>query len=192
MIDVPVCEAKVVFLGDSAVGKTSIITAYSQGECPDEHAPTVGANFSLQRIKIDNEEVKLKIWDTAGQERFRALTPMYYRDSQVAVLVFAVNSNESFQGLSSWLECLKRDTQTMPAIILAGNKVDLDHEASTSRGEELAQQIGAVYVECSAKTRTGIEELFVVVARKALENRGIRPNTARVQAIMQTKQSTCC
>jgi small GTP-binding protein len=186
------CEAKVVFLGDSAVGKTSIISAYAHEEYSEEHSPTVGAHFSLQRLQIGTSEVKLKIWDTAGQERFRALTPMYYRDSQVAVLVFALDSQESLDGLSSWIENLRRDTRLMPEVVVVGNKSDLERRVQGA--EQFADRENAVYVECSAKERKGIDELFTIVAQKALTAQGSGAvDSKMVQEITAPgKKKGCC
>jgi small GTP-binding protein len=161
-------EAKVVFLGESAVGKTSIISAHSHNDYSDEHLPTVGAHFSMQHITIGSDEIRLKVWDTAGQERFRALTPMYYRDSQVAVVVFSVDDYMSFEKVAEGIENVRKDTRSMPELLVVGNKTDLEREVTSPEGEAFAEKVGAVYVECSAKTRQGISELFVLVAEKAL------------------------
>jgi small GTP-binding protein len=189
------CEAKIVFLGDSAVGKTTIISVFAHDEFSEDHSPTVGAHFSLQRMQIGDDEVKLKIWDTAGQERFRALTPMYYRDSDVAVLVFAVDSQDSLTSLTSWIDNLKRDTRTMPALVIVGNKIDLERRVNARECETFAEQNGATYAECSALTKKGIEELFLIIAQKALAGKGTKPAAGTlVQEITGPKKqkSGCC
>jgi small GTP-binding protein len=188
-------EAKVVFLGESGVGKTTIISVFAHDEYSEEHAPTIGAHFSLQRMKLGDDEIRLKIWDTAGQERFRALTPMYYRDSHVAVLVFSVDQQESFDGLASWIEALKRDTQSMPALIIVGNKVDLEPVVSAKTCEAFAEENGATYAECSALTKKGIEELFVLIAQNGMKAKSSKvEDEGHVQQITGTKKqkSGCC
>jgi small GTP-binding protein len=157
-------DLKVVFLGNSAVGKTTIISAFMQNWPEDDPAPTVGACVTSGRVTIEKGEVRLKIWDTAGQERFRALAPMYYRGADVAVLVYAVNDRDSFEGLSNWLDDLGRDSKPMPALIIAGNKIDLERMIGVETGESFAEQEHAAYVECCGKNGDGISNLFTTAA----------------------------
>lgn len=163
-------EIKVVFLGESAVGKTSIINRYSQGEFVPDQSSTIGACFTMKKVTLENNtEIKLKIWDTAGQERFRALTPMYYRDAQIAILVFAIDDRNSFEKLPNWIDDLHRDTKVMPPLIIVANKTDLKDkkQVTTEEAEEFAEKSGVSYMECSAKLKVGIDELFVAAAQIA-------------------------
>ncbi|OHT11688.1 Ras-related protein Rab-5C [Tritrichomonas foetus] len=191
-------DIKLVFLGESTVGKTSIIACFSQGEFAPDQTSTIGACFSMKKVIVDNEEVKLKIWDTAGQERFRALTPMYYRDAQIAILVYSVDATDTFHKLKKWVEDLKRDTKVMPPLIIAGNKIDLERKVSTEAGEKFAESVGAVFMECSAKAKIGIDELFAAAASMARrDTRVIHEESSKLaQEIMgetkPQKKSSCC
>lgn len=169
-------EVKIVFLGDTTVGKTSIITSHSRGSFSTEEAPTVGVCFSTQVIDVGGAEVKAKVWDTAGQERFRSLTPFYFRDADVVVLVFAVDSKNSFEGAKCWYESVRREAKTRPQLVIAANKTDLSAErrVPTEEGECFADTIGAAYIECSAKSGMGIEELFAEAVSAALRVREVR------------------
>lgn len=163
-------DIKVVFLGESTVGKTSIISCFSQGDFNPEQTSTIGACFTMKKITLDDKtEIKLKIWDTAGQERFRALTPMYYRDADVAILVYAVDDRDSYEKLQRWIDDLSRDTKIMPPLIIVGNKIDLvDRRKVTSdEAERFAESAGATFLECSAKLKEGIEELFTTAGTLA-------------------------
>lgn len=195
-------EVKVVFLGESTVGKTSIIASFASTtkDFLEDQTPTIGACFSLQTVQVNGEDVKLKIWDTAGQERFRALTPMYYRDAQVAILVFAVNAEDSLERLRSWHEDLTRDTRKMPAVIIAANKIDLERTVKTNTGEQFAESIEATYMECSAKTKVGINELFAQAAELAVksneaiteqQNKVVQQITAEPPKANQQKKECC-
>jgi small GTP-binding protein len=184
-------ELKIVFLGESTVGKTSIITSFSQSGLISDVEATIGACFSVQRLTIGSSEVKLKIWDTAGQERFRALTPMYFRDADVALLVFAVNSADTFQKLDSWLADVRHKTTNSLLIFIVGNKTDLGREVDTADGIKFAKQIGAIYAECSAKTKDGIGNLFRMAAMTALDlDRGARKPVPLI--LRALKVSQCC
>lgn len=165
-------DIKVVFLGESTVGKTSIISCFAQGDFNPEQTSTIGACFTMKKIILDDKtEVKLKIWDTAGQERFRALTPMYYRDADIAILVFAVDDKDSFEKLQRWIDDLNRDTKIMPPLIIVGNKIDLSEQRkiSSDDAEKYAESVGATFLECSAKLKEGIEEIFTTAGSLSLK-----------------------
>jgi small GTP-binding protein len=189
-------EVKLVFLGETQVGKTSIISAFSQPDGPmAQPTATVGACLTTQIVAVDGVEVRLKIWDTAGQERFRALAPMYYRDAHVAVLVFAVDVPESLAKLRFWLGALRKDTQTSPAIMIVGNKIDLPRKVLSDEGEAFAQGFEAPYYECSATLKTGVTELFHLATALAVDAKRKHqtdiPIVVEVRTV-QKKKKKCC
>jgi Ras-related protein Rab-5C len=189
-------EVKLVFLGDTQAGKTTIISAFSQPDVPVAHpTATVGASLTTQLVAVDGVEVRLKIWDTAGQERFRALAPMYYRDAHVAVLVFAVDVPESLAKLRSWLGALRKDAKTSPAILIVGNKIDLPRKVLCDEGEAFAQVAEATYFECSATLKKGVTELFHLATALAVgakwKNQTHIPMVVEVKAVKK-KQIKCC
>jgi small GTP-binding protein len=188
-------EAKVVFLGESTVGKTSIVAAYADEGFNEVHSPTIGACFSLQEVRLGNETIKLKVWDTAGQERYRALTPMYYRDAQVAILVYAIDVPDSLAKLKSWIDKLQSDTATMPVMIIVGNKTDLPREVLYTAGEAFALEAGATYCECSAREDNGIKELFALAAEKAMSTRRLRAvqrESSDIVTPLEPGKQSCC
>ena len=152
-------EVKVVIVGDSDVGKTSLSRRYCEGEFKSDQ-PTIGANFLRTRVVVDGIEISLQIWDTAGQERFRSMAPMYYRGAKAAICVFDVTNEESFHRLSSWMRDLKPFADPNCVICLAGNKCDKPAAFDLAQCEELAQSMGATFVRTSALTNEGITELF--------------------------------
>ena len=161
-------EAKVVLLGATSVGKTCIVTRATSDFFDPEQVSTVGASFSAKTVESDDCRVTLRIWDTAGQERFRSLAPMYYQGSQAAIIVFSIDSNDSFEEASQWVEELKNHFDQMPHLYLVGNKADLiDRRLVTvENAQERADKMGATYFETSAKTGQNVEELFASIAEK--------------------------
>ena len=166
-----VIEAKIVLLGDVSVGKTSIASRYCKNSFNDHHINTIGGAYQQQKVVLNNGAmVKLHIWDTSGQERFRAMTNLYYRDAQVAILTYDVTNEQSLDSLNYWLNELndKVDQDNM-LLCLAGNKNDVDSsekKVPTSKGKQFAEEHNMIFYETSAKTGAGVKELFQAIAMK--------------------------
>ncbi|GAA5857086.1 hypothetical protein JCM8547_007950 [Rhodosporidiobolus lusitaniae] len=118
-------QVKLVLLGESAVGKSSVVLRFCQNDFQPNKEPTIGAAFLTQRCRLEDKVIKFEIWDTAGQERFRSLSPMYYRNAQAAVVVYDVTKSASLEQAKSWVKELQRQANPNIVIALAGNKVDL-------------------------------------------------------------------
>uniref|UniRef100_A0A0K8TSD2 Putative rab subfamily protein of small gtpase n=1 Tax=Tabanus bromius TaxID=304241 RepID=A0A0K8TSD2_TABBR len=159
-------EAKVVVLGSQGVGKTSLVTRYVTNVLAKEIGPTIGASFSTCRLFLDDVKVKLLLWDTAGQERYKAMAPMYYRNSNAAILVFDVAQYSTFDDLKMWIQELQRNVTDPIVLILVGNKLDLEENRAVPRDEayQFALKIGAKYFETSAMQEQGIEQVFLATA----------------------------
>jgi len=154
---------KVVFLGDSSVGKTSIINQYITNSCHPDHQTTIGIDFFSKEIHDIEKPIQLQIWDTAGQEKFHSLIPSYIKPSTVAVLVYDITQRNSFESIQKWRQMVMDVAK--PTIIIAGNKIDLDsnRQVSFEEGKKFADDIGASFVETSARTNENIKELFDIV-----------------------------
>ena len=162
---------KLVLLGESTVGKTSIVNVTHRGEFIQDQTSTIGACFQIKKMKVGETTVKLHLWDTAGQERFRSLAPMYYRDAQYALLIYAIDNSDSFSAIDNWYRGLVEDCSSLPNIILIGNKTDLEPSRTIKniQGEELAKKLNAKFYEVSAKNdHEGIIRLFQNIAEHAL------------------------
>lgn len=162
---------KLVLLGESSVGKTSIVNVMHGGEFIEDQQSTVGACFQIKKMKIEDTLVNLHLWDTAGQERFRSLAPMYYRDAQFTLLIYAINNVESFNELDTWYQGLCDDCPKMPKVVVIGNKSDLEAERQITKeqGQELASKYRASFFEVSAKEgKEGIVKMFEHIAKVAL------------------------
>ena len=162
---------KVIFIGDPSVGKTSIITRYLYGAFDTHYQATVGIDFVSKVVAVGPERsVKLQLWDTAGQERFQSLIPSYLRDTAACVVVYDVTSRKSFDSVKKWVEVVRKERGEESGVVmfLVANKKDLTdmREVSTEEGEQLAVKYSMTFCELSAKTGSGVSELFLSVAQK--------------------------
>ncbi|VEN37376.1 unnamed protein product [Callosobruchus maculatus] len=170
-----IITGKVVVLGYQGVGKTSTIIRYIENTFPQQTTPTIGASFFNCKIDIDdNIKVTLQIWDTAGQERFKAMTPMFYRNANAALLVFDITSTNSFDSMKGWVQELKRNVEEPMVLFVVGNKIDLPEQREVSRTEAMqySKSIGASYYECSAMTDQGVGVIFEKLALELVKLSG--------------------
>ncbi|KAL6902354.1 hypothetical protein ACP4OV_005230 [Aristida adscensionis] len=168
------CSFKVLLIGDSAVGKSSLLVSFvSASHVGDDISPTIGVDFKIKFLTVGGKKLKLTIWDTAGQERFRTITSSYYRGAHGIILVYDVTKRESFTNLADvWAKEIELHSTNKECVkMLVGNKVDKDEERMVTREEGLAfaQESGCLFVESSAKTRENVEKLFEDLALKILE-----------------------
>eukprot|EP00294_Goniomonas_avonlea_P012066 CAMPEP_0114556138 /NCGR_PEP_ID=MMETSP0114-20121206/9133_1 /TAXON_ID=31324 /ORGANISM="Goniomonas sp, Strain m" /LENGTH=199 /DNA_ID=CAMNT_0001741331 /DNA_START=21 /DNA_END=620 /DNA_ORIENTATION=- len=162
-------KLKVVLLGESSVGKSSIVLRFVQGEFVPNSLPTVGAAFLTQTLHVDGKSIKLEIWDTAGQEKFHGLAPLYYHGAQIALLVYDITEPSSFAKAKYWVSQLQEHGSPDIVICLVGNKVDLEQRrmVQNSDAQDYAHQQDFLFFETSAKLGQNISELFLAAALKA-------------------------
>ena len=160
-------DAKLVLLGNSGVGKTSLVLRYVQGTYAPDQTSTIGASFMTKRMFLDDWKVKLQIWDTAGQERFRSMTPMYYRGANGAILMYDITKPDSFDAVKDWVRELNANTDDI-VIAICGNKKDLENKRAVpfEKADEFAKSIEATCFETSAKDDQGVENLFFDVTSR--------------------------
>jgi len=160
---------KVVLLGNSGAGKSSIAHRFVYDKFNHYPESTIGASFftRFMKKKDSTSTIKYHIWDTAGQEKYHALAPMYYRGAAAAVLVYDIVSIVSFEALKSWLQRLREFGPMGLALIIVGNKCDLDDKRQISKetAEAFAKQEGCLYLETSARDDTNVELVFQEIAR---------------------------
>ncbi|XP_065573068.1 ras-related protein Rab-21-like [Artemia franciscana] len=171
MTDVKKYNFKVVLLGEGAVGKTSLVLQYVHGKFSEAHESTIQASFLTKKINLPGKVANLAIWDTAGQERYHALGPIYYRDSQGAILVYDITDKESFKRVQNWIKELRKMLGEEVCILIAGNKIDLESERAINLAtcESYADTVGAHHVSTSAKINKGIDELFFNITKRMIE-----------------------
>ncbi|GAA5812445.1 small GTPase superfamily [Thamnidium elegans] len=168
---------KVIILGDSGVGKTSLMNQYVNKKFSGQYKATIGADFLTKEVMVDDKLVTMQIWDTAGQERFQSLGVAFYRGADCCVLVYDVNNNKSYESLGQWhdeflVQASPRDPDNFPFVVL-GNKVDVDESkrmVSQKRAMAFCQAKGNIpYFETSAKEAINVEQAFQTIAKNALQ-----------------------
>ncbi|KAK4473820.1 hypothetical protein MN116_003153 [Schistosoma mekongi] len=198
---------KLLLIGDSGVGKSSLLMRYTNDCFESQLSATIGVDFKVKLVTVpDGTKIKLSIWDTAGQERFRTLTPNVYRGSHAAVFVYDVANRESFDNLKIWMEELKTYSDNPNMIkLLVGNKIDsVPRLISREEGLRFARLYNMPYAETSAKTSEGVNQLFSDIVTKifnhselwnqgkkrALTNESNRANLTPSQEMQS--HSGCC
>jgi len=192
---------KVIILGDSGVGKTSLMNQYVNRKFSNQYKATIGADFLTKEVMVDDRLVTMQIWDTAGQERFQSLGVAFYRGADSCVLVFDVNVAKTFENLDSWrdeflIQAGPRDPDNFPFVVL-GNKIDLDSRVvSQKRALAWCQAKGNIpYFETSAKEAINVEQAFQVIARNALKQESDEdiylPDTIDVTEQQASSASNC-
>lgn len=161
-------DFKVVILGASGVGKTCLGLRFVKDQFVTYTASTIGASFLVKELVFNNQKVTLQIWDTAGQERFRSMAPLYYRGAVAAILVFSITDEASFEKLKEWVRELQSNVDEPLVLAIACNKADLADQriVSMETAQQYASSIGALIYETSAKSNTGVSQLFNEVARR--------------------------
>ena len=162
---------KVLLLGNSDVGKSSLLLRYVDSIWNEAFVPTIGVDFKVKTLTIDEKKVKMQIWDTAGQERFRTVVSTYFRGAHGILLLYDVTNRDSFKNLESWLIEIEKNAKEKVLKILIGNKCDLtdDREITTEEGKAFALRNGMEFMETSAKMNTNVTEAFETLGKLMIE-----------------------
>ena len=169
-------QLRIILIGDSNVGKTSLVNRFMGYDFESNYKCTISADFKIKSISISSEiGAELTVWDTCGQERFRSMTRQYFKDAQGIVLVYDVGDLESFNNLSVWLKEIKNNSNKDPEIVLVGNKIDLeDRKVTKEKGMRFAEKNNLMYVESSSKEGINVdspfEKLATALVNKIKEN----------------------
>ena len=156
---------KVVLVGESGVGKTSIISQFTSKKFDPHRETSLSAQFISKTVNFQDlgKEIKFDIWDTVGQEKYRSLAKIFYKDAKVIVFVYDITTEYSFNELKNyWYEETRSNTDGSPILAVVGNKIDLykDQKVSNNDGKEFAEKIGAIFQTTSAQSDSGISTLF--------------------------------
>uniref|UniRef100_A0A1I8FUI2 small monomeric GTPase n=1 Tax=Macrostomum lignano TaxID=282301 RepID=A0A1I8FUI2_9PLAT len=167
---------KILIIGESGVGKSSLLLRFVDDTFDVEQPATIGVDFKVKSLMtVDGNRTKLAIWDTAGQERFRTLTPGYYRNAQGVILVYDVTKKDTFSRLENWLSELTTFANRGNLVkMLVGNKIDsAKREVSRDEGLKFARKHHMLFIEASAKTNEGVKTAFEELVEKILQTPGL-------------------
>ena len=153
---------KVLIIGNSCVGKSNILLRFSENVFHESFLPTIGVDFKIKNVNLDDKTIKLHIWDTAGQERFKTITATYYKGAHGIILVYDITDRTTFSDIENWLSEIQQHASPNVARLLIGNKCDMEGERQVSyqEGKEYADSLGIPFLETSAKAKINIEECF--------------------------------
>ncbi|CAF2563834.1 unnamed protein product [Rotaria sp. Silwood2] len=188
---------KMVLLGESDVGKSSLALQFAKGRFLENPYSTIGAAFLTNTIKIDQDTtLHVELWDTAGQERYHSLAPMYYRGAQAALVVYDITNFGSFLQAKKWVRELYQDNRNEMIIGLAGNKTDLiaenKRQVETCEAAEYADENGLIFMETSAKRGDNVAEIFMNVARQVAVKQSDNKLIKSSKPLLLKPNKSCC
>ena len=190
----PIESLKIVLLGEAGVGKTSIISQFVEQTFQEDIQSSAGGTFSSKTCVYGNNQIlKLEIWDTAGQERYRALTKMFYKDTNAAVLVYDITRKDSFEEMQNyWANQIKECSPPGIILAVAANKSDLiDKEAvDEEEARKFAENLGAIYVSTTATKIEPINDLFIQIAKKYTGSNDIKIKEEEEEAQVEQNNDT--
>lgn len=194
---------KILLVGDSGVGKSSLLLRFTENTYCETFIATIGVDFKIKTVNIDNKVIKLQIWDTAGQERFRTITSSYYRGANAAILVYDITNIKSFDNIEKWLNELNNFSTKNIQKIIVGNKADLHDQRMISYDDAklFCDDVYIKLIETSAKDSDNVDEMFTLLARDLLnenniytdntKNYGVN-NTINFKNLSNQEQTNCC
>ncbi|KAK2725416.1 ras-related protein Rab-35-like [Artemia franciscana] len=160
---------KLLIIGDSGVGKSSLLIRFSDNVFSHNYITTIGVDFKIKTLEVNGQRVKLQIWDTAGQERFRTITSTYYRGTHGVIIVYDVTNGQTFANVKRWLLEIDQNCDSV-CKVLVGNKNDMPERkvVETEDAERFARQMKVPLFETSAKDNKNVEDMFMCITRNVL------------------------
>lgn len=189
---------KILIIGDSGVGKSSLLLRFTDDTYSDNYISTIGVDFKIKTIELGSNVVKLQIWDTAGQERFRNIVSSYYRGAHGIIVVYDVLKEESFENVINWLNEINKYASENVTRILVGNKCEhLARKITTEAGRALADREGIQFLETSAKDDSNVTEAFTTLAKAIKDDlrpdlRCDHPRTIEILNVKSQSTNSCC
>ena len=161
---------KLLLIGDSNVGKTSLLLRYINNSFTEKYIATIGVEFKSKDVTLNNNTYKIHIWDTAGQERYKSITKNFYKHAEGIIFVYDITKKETFDNLKNWISNAENETDFK--IIIVGNKLDMEsrREVSIEQLKKLAKKKNCKYFETSAKDNINVENLFLSIINEMINN----------------------
>ncbi|XP_075052442.1 EF-hand calcium-binding domain-containing protein 4B-like isoform X1 [Mixophyes fleayi] len=186
---------KIMFVGNSYVGKTAFLHRVHEGSYKRDMSATVGIDYRIKILTVDNKQYALQLWDTAGQERFYSITEQFFRKADGMVIMYDITSRETFTAVRHWLNCIQEKVMDDIVILLIGNKIDRDSERKVpfDDGKKLAQEHKLLFTECSAASGINIMESLSQIVRSLKENEdNMKKNVVKIRRSTSLKKTSCC
>ena len=163
----------ILLVGDANVGKTSILLKYTENFFPNQYQATIGVEYKMKIIKLNNMNIKLQIWDTAGQERYKSIAKNFFHSANGVFLVFDITDKKSFENLNKWIEDVKENSPKDCKYIIIGNKSDLSDQRTVSTFEidNFVKEKKSSYFEVSAKNDEGLNEAFINLSKEIIKDK---------------------
>ena len=165
---------KILILGDTSVGKSSLVLRYIKDDFSLEHSETLGVDFRSKFITIKGEQYLIQVWDTAGQEKYNNITRTYYKRASGIIIAFDSMNQKSFDNVQNWLNRVWNEIDSSVPIILTATKIDIENKDIVTQGKALAKDLHLKFFETSAKDKINIDKLFLYLIEEVLENKNIR------------------
>ena len=164
---------KIITLGESGIGKTSLIKRFAHDIFEENHLASIGLDFLIKVLDIENKIIKIQLWDICGSERFKTVIPSYYRNADGAIVAYDISYKRSFDRVKLWINGIKKYSNKETNIVIVGNKCDfdiLDREVTEEEGKKLADELGVKYFETSAKTGYNVNEAYNFLIKDIIDN----------------------
>ena len=174
-------KVQLIIVGESCVGKTSILYKYTKDFFTNQHLATIGLEYFTTEEKINDKVIRVKIWDTAGQEQYKSLTKNFYKNSNGVFIVYDVTNKSSFEKVQEWIQSVIDNGDENIKMVLIGNKIDLNREVKTEEGQAIANKYKMPFFETSAKENIGIRDSVMKLVNMVMENQKPREEGLKLE-----------
>ena len=180
---------KIIMIGDSSVGKTTLMRRYIEGIYNGKTLSTIGIELFKKEVSIQNKKYVMKIWDTCGQEKFRAISKNYYHNADGIMLVFDINSHETFEHLSGWIESIYQNTSKDTPLIIVASKCELEHLVTDQEIEEYSTKNKVKVFKTSSKDNINVEATFLYLGEEIIKKGLIKIKNAELKDVNALKKN---
>jgi len=198
-------KVRLMLIGNSTVGKTSIIKRFCKNKFTNSFISSIGIDFETKYVKIDNKTINLQIWDTAGQERYKVISRNYFNQSDGFIIVYDITNRKTFDDVVNWIEQIQELAGEYTKNIIVGNKLDLEkmRKVEKEEGKELAEKYNYIFFETSAQSGKNIDKAFDSLTRSILADDNFSSASRKlsqsstikekdIRTVARTNRKKCC